>query len=91
MSMAMLLPGEQIFLADTMVQHFEGESHFRTYASERDPSFSANCNVLLALLHQQDTIRYEAQILKTARFLCKYWWDVHGAPRDKWVRFLCFL
>jgi hypothetical protein len=91
MSLAMLLPGEHESLADPMIQHFEAESHFRTYASERDPSFSANCNALLALLHQQDPPRYEAQILKIAQFLCGYWWDTHGTPCDKWVGSLYFV
>lgn len=85
MSLAILLPGEQKSLAGPMIQRFETASHFRTYASERDPSFSANCNVLLALLHQQDAHLYEAQILKIAGFLCGYWWTTHDTPRDKWV------
>jgi hypothetical protein len=68
-----------------MIEHFETKTHFQTYASERDASFSANCNVLLALLHQHDASRHAAQILKAARCLCNYWWDTHDTPRDKWV------
>ncbi|GAB1309809.1 Ent-kaurene synthase [Madurella fahalii] len=83
MCLAILLQ-KQGKLADTMVEHFETESHFKTYASERDPSFSANCNVLLALLHQRDAPRYTTQIVKAARFLSNYWWHTHGHIRDKW-------
>lgn len=86
MSLAMLYP-EEGNRAGTMIDHFEATSHFRTYASERDRSLSANCNVLLGLLHQPDASEYALQILKTARFVCGYWWGTHGTPRDKWVSF----
>ncbi|KAI1500522.1 terpene synthase family protein [Biscogniauxia marginata] len=49
-----------------------------------NPSFSANCNVLLALIHERDPIRFLPQILKTAQFLCTYWWDTDDSIRDKW-------
>ncbi|KXX73003.1 Copalyl diphosphate synthase [Madurella mycetomatis] len=85
MCLAILLQGgeqKREKLADTMIEHFETESHFKTYASERDPSFNANCNVLLALLNQQDVPRYAPQIVKAARFVSDYWWNTHGHTRD---------
>lgn len=70
---------------EKMIKEFESETHFRTYSLERDPSFTANTNALLALLHRQDASRFSSQIIKAAEFLCKYWWDSDGEIRDKWV------
>ncbi|KAK1561739.1 ent-kaurene synthase [Colletotrichum navitas] len=67
-----------------MVDEFETETHFRTYPSERDSSLSANCNVLLALLHQPEPSQYASQIAKGARFLCDTWWKTDGPVKDKW-------
>lgn len=71
--------------AEDMISSFEADDHFRTYPRERDPSFSANCNALLALLHQQNASRYSAEILKAVRFLCSYWWSSDNGVKDKWV------
>ena len=70
---------------ERMIKEFESETHFRTYSLERDPSFTANTNALLALLHRQDASRFSSQIVKAAEFLCKYWWDSDNEIRDKWV------
>ncbi|KAL8787614.1 MAG: hypothetical protein Q9195_007702 [Heterodermia aff. obscurata] len=69
---------------EKMIQEFETDTHFRTYSLERDPSFTANTNALLALLHRQDTLRFSNQIIKATEFLCKYWWDSDSEIRDKW-------
>jgi hypothetical protein len=71
--------------ADAMVKEFETSTHFKTYAGERDPSLSANCNALLALVHQKELLEYSTQIQKVTKFLCDYWWDADGAVQDKWV------
>lgn len=71
---------------EKMLETFEADSHFRTYNKERDPSFSANCNVLAALLCQSDPDQYSSQILKVVRFLCTHWWSSDGRITDKWVR-----
>jgi len=68
-----------------MIDAFEGETHFRTYASERNPSFTANCNVLSALLAQPDPSHYSVQILKIVNFLCDCWWESDESVKDKWV------
>ena len=68
-----------------MVQSFEAEKRFLTYANERDPSFSANCNAVLALMHHPDAALYSSQIVKTTSFLCDYFWDADGIITDKWV------
>jgi hypothetical protein len=72
--------------ADAMIATFEAETHFRTYSSERNPSFTANCNVLSALLEQPDPLRYTSQITKVTQFLCDCWWNSHEHVQDKWVR-----
>ncbi|KAJ3498469.1 hypothetical protein NLG97_g1096 [Lecanicillium saksenae] len=70
--------------ADKMIESFEAEGHFKTYAFERDPSFSANCNALSALLCQTDVTQYFPQIHKIVRFLCDCWWNSDGKIKDKW-------
>ncbi|KAK1595401.1 ent-kaurene synthase [Colletotrichum navitas] len=74
---------------DGMIKAFECETHFQTYPKERDPSFSANCNALLALLCQADLSSFSAQILKVVRFLSETWWNTDGPIKDKWN--LCHL
>lgn len=69
-----------------MLDVFEGDKHFRTYPHERDPSISANCNVLLTLLNLPNVTHYAPQIVKTVKFLCDYWWNCDGVIKDKWVR-----
>jgi len=70
----------------SLIEVFEAETHFRTYAGERDPSPTANCNALLALLQQPDVSLYATQIEKVARFLVDFWWKSDGKIMDKWVR-----
>lgn len=70
---------------DGMLKTFESESHFKTYPLERDPSFSANCNVLLALLHLDEPSLYGAQIEKATDFLYAQFRDSDLNVRDKWV------
>lgn len=71
-----------------MLDEFEVETHFRTYERERDPSFTANCNVLIALLSQPDVSTLTPQIIKVASFLSRRWWESNGGIGDKWVRSL---
>ncbi|KAF3010109.1 hypothetical protein E8E14_000032 [Neopestalotiopsis sp. 37M] len=68
----------------SLVRQFETGDHFRTYPFERDPSLSANCNVLLALIQQEDMKSYEPQILKVVNFLCHCWWNSDDKISDKW-------
>lgn len=67
-----------------MLERFEQETHFKTYDGERNPSFSANCNVLVALLSQPDASAYQTQITKIVRFLVDIWWNADGWIEDKW-------
>lgn len=68
---------------DGMIALFEADNHFKTFALERNPSFSANCNVLIALLYAPEPRKYVAQIYKAANFLCNLWYE--GELEDKWV------
>ncbi|KAE9970957.1 hypothetical protein BLS_004670 [Venturia inaequalis] len=68
----------------SLIAEYEGSHHFRTYASERDPSLSANCNVLVALLHHSHPEQYLNQIEKCTRFICDEWYRFDGSISDKW-------
>jgi len=68
-----------------MLEHFESDKYFKTYPLERDPSFSANCNVLAALLHAPDPAKYSVQIEKVVRFLLSIYDEQGLSIRDKWV------
>ncbi|KAJ5938239.1 Ent-kaurene synthase [Penicillium verhagenii] len=65
-----------------LVKGFEAAKHFQTYKLERDPSFSANANILLALLTSANPAEYGPQIEKSVKFLLSGWED--EALRDKW-------
>jgi hypothetical protein len=70
---------------DPLIEKFEKESHFQCFPMERAPSFSANCNVLLAFLHAPEPARYLPQILKCVRYICYEWWNTNESIKDKWV------
>lgn len=70
---------------DNILKHFKTATHFKTYAQERDPSFSANCNVLAALLHSPNPSNYSQQVVKCASFLCDHYLRSDSDVRDKWV------
>ncbi|OTA68818.1 Ent-kaurene synthase [Hypoxylon sp. EC38] len=65
-----------------LIQTFESTDHFNTYPGERNPSFSANCNVLICLLSQSNLSTYITQITKTTAFLCSQ--AFMGSIREKW-------
>ncbi|KAH8684366.1 hypothetical protein BGZ60DRAFT_442141 [Tricladium varicosporioides] len=67
---------------DKMISKFFDGNHFRTYATERNPSLSANCNVLNGLLHLPNAEDYLPQIIGAAEFLCSAWFS--GGTKDKW-------
>jgi hypothetical protein len=66
----------------SMVQQFEAHDHFRTYELESHPSFSANCNVLLALQNLDVVDQYEEQVSKTLTFVLQRF--ENDDMRDKW-------
>ena len=68
---------------------FETKTHFKTYAMERNPSFSANCNILCSLLFVANPNDYILQISKTASFICDCLWE--DSVKDKWVLSSCLI
>ncbi|KAK8095040.1 hypothetical protein PG997_001725 [Apiospora hydei] len=67
---------------ERMIQEFESPESFRTYRHEMKGSFSANCNVLDALVHVPSPGACSSQITKVARFLCRE--PESGPIHDKW-------
>ncbi|KAM0195926.1 hypothetical protein ACHAPC_000416 [Botrytis cinerea] len=70
--------------AEAVIRIFEGEEHFLTYPGERNPSFSANCNVLIFLLGRDDRTQYVPQITKAVRFLASQAFNKN--VKEKWHR-----
>lgn len=69
---------------DQMIDRFRSKNgHFRTFPGETDASFSANCNVLMALTHMPSVEDYTPCISSILTFLSDCWWS--GTFRDKWV------
>ena len=69
---------------DPMIEHFRSkQGHFQTYLGERNVSFSANCNILKAILADPGLPKYESDISSITSYLCDSWWK--GAVKDKWV------
>lgn len=65
-----------------MIQIFQSEVCFRTYEQEQHPSFSANCNVLLAMLGSNSVDEYTTKIEKALHFLFAKW--ENDDVFDKW-------
>jgi hypothetical protein len=67
-----------------MLSYFSSKGgHLVTYLGERNPSFSANCNVLMTLLHLKSPGSVATEICSITKFLCNSWWQ--GSFSDKWV------
>ena len=56
-----------------MIDKFQSDVCFQTYELEQDPSFSANCNVLMALLGSESVNEHLTQIEKTLKSLLLEW------------------
>lgn len=74
-----------------LVEHFEDKDCFKTYPLERDPSFSANVNCLMALLQSPEPAEWTPQMLRIINFLCSRWENTRGELADKWVSLLLHL
>jgi hypothetical protein len=68
---------------DGLIQTYEATEHFITYPGERNPSFSANCNVLILLLVRDDRAQHVPQIAKVTQFLTRSVFE--GQVKEKWV------
>jgi hypothetical protein len=68
--------------ARRLIEMFQTTDHFRTYRLEGSPSFSANCNVLLALLGEAEGELDQESIAKALTFLLEL--EESGPIHDKW-------
>jgi len=68
---------------DRLIKTFDSGTSFQTYQAERNPSFSANCNVLIALLQSPDSRQYTETVYRIVDYLCTAWFA--GSIRDKSV------
>ena len=70
--------------SESMLVNFKSKNgHLHTYPGERDPSFSANCNALRALLRDSSVAENMTEVSRVLAFLCDSWWS--GFCKDKWV------
>ncbi|CAJ2513955.1 Uu.00g020740.m01.CDS01 [Anthostomella pinea] len=69
-------------VVDALTMMFEADDHFKTYPGERNPSLSANCNVLIALLVQDDPALHMSQIAKAASYVTSQVFS--GPVNEKW-------
>ncbi|KAJ5921344.1 terpenoid cyclases/Protein prenyltransferase [Penicillium verhagenii] len=65
-----------------MVTKFRSHPCFKTYEMERNPSLSANCNVLLALVSSDNPGAYVEEITAVLNYLLGAW--KKGNLSDKW-------
>lgn len=79
--LALQLLGKDVHL-NQMIQIFQSDVCFRTYEMEQHPSFSANCNVLLAMLGSNSVDEYTTKIEKVLHFLFAKW--ENDDVFDKW-------
>lgn len=73
----------QDYRIESLINTYESSEHFFTYPGERNPSLSANCNVLIALLLREDREQHLPQISKAVQFLTIK--VFHGQTTEKWV------
>lgn len=77
------LLGEEVDFSP-MISKFRAEPCFKTYEMERNPSFSANCNVLLALVSSKNAQKHGQEIEAISKYLLALWRA--GNVSDKWNR-----
>lgn len=65
-----------------MIDKFQSDVCFKTYELEQEPSFSANCNVLMALLGSESVNEHLIQIERTLKFLLLEW--EKDVIQEKW-------
>ncbi|KAI1657167.1 hypothetical protein F4813DRAFT_396661 [Daldinia decipiens] len=68
---------------EDMIKTFESQTHFKTYSYESTASFSANCNVLNAIIRSTNPSLHLPQVNKSLNFLCQTWYE--GKLSDKWM------
>ncbi|KAI1459354.1 terpene synthase family protein [Annulohypoxylon moriforme] len=63
-SMGLMISDSRELNIEPMINRFATKTHYRTYPFERNPSFTANCNVLLALLRHGSMPRHIPEVIK---------------------------
>ncbi|KIK57345.1 hypothetical protein GYMLUDRAFT_172842 [Collybiopsis luxurians FD-317 M1] len=71
---------------------FELETHFQCYPYERNPSLTAHCNILSALLEvgalelteDFNKEKLAESVLKAVSFISEAWWTTNSEIEDKW-------
>ncbi|KAL8794967.1 MAG: hypothetical protein Q9195_002549 [Heterodermia aff. obscurata] len=73
-------------LTSRIVDYFDSEHCLKTYRSERNPSVSANCNALFALVLDQTSSSSRIKTIeKVVTFVCERWTSANGCLEDKGV------
>jgi len=74
-------------LVRPMVESFSNvNNHLSTYSGERNPSFSANCNALIAMCSTQSVVDTDdVKVRGIIEYLCRSWSEADGLFTDKWV------
>lgn len=71
-----------------IVEQYDSSGCLKTYAAERNPSVSANCNALLSIILDSEEYPSKCEAIeKITLFICDNWWATNGTLNDKWVRF----
>ena len=75
---------------EQMISAFKSEDgHILTYPDERNASFSANCNALIAMLRAPEVSKHIQLIESLTEYLCQSWSS--GRLKDKWVKLTNFI
>ncbi|KAF1998137.1 hypothetical protein P154DRAFT_578188 [Amniculicola lignicola CBS 123094] len=71
--------------SNVIAEAFNATGWLKTYNGERNPSVSANCNALIALLLDRNEFSEKAMtIKKIVKFVVEHWTATNGAISDKW-------
>ncbi|CAJ2500664.1 Uu.00g035170.m01.CDS01 [Anthostomella pinea] len=69
---------------ERLISTYRVGDHFQTYAAERVPSITTNCNALMAICLSPQAEDHESVIIATTQFLCQNWRQDMNQFRDKW-------
>lgn len=70
-----------------IIEEYDSSTCLKTYAAERNPSVSANCNALLSIVLDSEEYPSKCEAIeKITVFICDSWWAMNGSFNDKWVR-----
>ena len=76
---------DEHFPIESLLQTFERNTHFECFEKESSHSLTANCAVLITLLHSPAAVQYTTQIKKVTTFICNECWTHEGMLQERWV------